>query len=90
MTFLWRWVWCLLWLAGTIAALMVGGAILTHALRGLRVEPHGFRYLPGRNAVTTVNLGGRLSGAWSRGRSSPPAGAARWSEILPDQQEPEG
>jgi hypothetical protein len=31
MTFLWRWVWCLLWLVGTIAALMVGGAILTHA-----------------------------------------------------------
>ena len=31
MTFLWRWVWCLLWLAGTIAALMVGGAILTRA-----------------------------------------------------------
>jgi hypothetical protein len=29
MTFLWRWVWCLLWLAGTIAALIVGGAILT-------------------------------------------------------------
>jgi Peptidase M50B-like len=31
MTFLWRWVWCLLWLAGTIAALIVGGAILTRA-----------------------------------------------------------
>jgi hypothetical protein len=31
MTFLWRWVWCLLWLAGTVAALMAGGAILTHA-----------------------------------------------------------
>ena len=31
MTFLWRWVWCVLWLAGTVAALMVGGAILVRA-----------------------------------------------------------
>jgi len=31
MTFLWRWVWCLLWLAGTIVALVIGGAILTRA-----------------------------------------------------------
>lgn len=31
MTFLWRSVWCLLWLAGTIAALVIGGAILTRA-----------------------------------------------------------
>jgi hypothetical protein len=31
MTFLWRSAWCWLWLAGTIAALVVGGAILTHA-----------------------------------------------------------
>jgi hypothetical protein len=30
MTFLWRWVWCLLWLVGTIVALMVGGDILIH------------------------------------------------------------
>jgi hypothetical protein len=28
MTFLFRWMWCLLWLAGTIAALLVGGKIL--------------------------------------------------------------
>lgn len=28
MTFLFRWVWCLLWLAGTIAALLAGGRIL--------------------------------------------------------------
>jgi hypothetical protein len=33
MTFVFRWVWCFLWLIGTIAALIVGGAILTHALR---------------------------------------------------------
>jgi Peptidase M50B-like len=32
MTFLFRWVWCLLWLAGTIAALALGGKIL---IRGL-------------------------------------------------------
>jgi Peptidase M50B-like len=32
MTFLFRWMWCLLWLAGTIAALWVGGRIL---IRGL-------------------------------------------------------
>ena len=32
MTFLWRSAWCFLWLAGTIAALVIGGAILTHAL----------------------------------------------------------
>jgi Peptidase M50B-like len=31
MTFLWRAAWCWLWLAGTIAALVVGGAILTRA-----------------------------------------------------------
>lgn len=31
LTFLGRWVWCLLWLAGTIAALAFGGAILTHS-----------------------------------------------------------
>lgn len=31
MTFLWRSAWCWLWLAGTIAALVVGGAILTRA-----------------------------------------------------------
>jgi hypothetical protein len=28
MLFVWRWVWCLLWLAGTIAALAFGGRIL--------------------------------------------------------------
>jgi len=33
MTFVFRWVWCFLWLIGTIAALIVGGAILIHALR---------------------------------------------------------
>ena len=32
MTFLWRSAWCFLWLIGTIAALVVGGAILTRAL----------------------------------------------------------
>jgi len=32
MTFLFRWVWCLLWLAGTIAALAVGGRILIRSL----------------------------------------------------------
>jgi hypothetical protein len=32
MAFLFRWVWCLLWLAGTIAALALGGKIL---IRGL-------------------------------------------------------
>jgi len=32
MTFLWRSAWCFLWLVGTIAALVVGGYILTHAL----------------------------------------------------------
>jgi hypothetical protein len=39
MTFLWRWVWCLLWLAGTIAALVVGGAILTDALSTGSAQP---------------------------------------------------
>ncbi len=39
MTFLWRWVWCFLWLAGTIAALVVGGAILTHALSSIPRAP---------------------------------------------------
>lgn len=33
MTFLWPSAWCFLWLAGTIAALIVGGAILIRALR---------------------------------------------------------
>jgi hypothetical protein len=28
MIFVWRWVWCLVWLAGTIAALAFGGRIL--------------------------------------------------------------
>ena len=28
MLFVWRWVWCLLWLSGTIAALAFGGRIL--------------------------------------------------------------
>jgi hypothetical protein len=32
MTFLWPSAWCFLWLVGTIAALVVGGAILIHAL----------------------------------------------------------
>jgi hypothetical protein len=32
MTFLWRSAWCFLWLAGTIAALVVGAVILTRAL----------------------------------------------------------
>lgn len=32
MTFLWRSAWCILWLAGTIAALVAGAIILTHAL----------------------------------------------------------
>jgi Peptidase M50B-like len=31
LAFFGRWVWCLLWLAGTIAALAFGGAILTHS-----------------------------------------------------------
>jgi hypothetical protein len=31
MTFLWRSAWCFLWLAGTIAALVLGAIILTHA-----------------------------------------------------------
>ena len=31
MTFLWTSAWCVLWLVGTIAALLVGAAILTHA-----------------------------------------------------------
>jgi hypothetical protein len=41
MTFIFRWVWCCLWLVGTIAALVVGGAILTHALCGIRIGFHG-------------------------------------------------
>lgn len=32
MTFIFRWIWCLLWLVGTIAALLAGGRIL---IRGL-------------------------------------------------------
>jgi hypothetical protein len=32
MTFLWRSAWCFLWLAGAIAALVVGAVVLTHAL----------------------------------------------------------
>ena len=32
MTSLFRSAWCFLWLTGTVAALVVGGAILTHAL----------------------------------------------------------
>ncbi len=35
MIFVWRWVWCLLWLAGTIAALAFGGRILIRGLGGL-------------------------------------------------------
>ena len=40
MTFLWPSAWCFLWMAGTIAALIVGGAILIGALahRGLRPQ----------------------------------------------------
>ena len=66
MTFIFRWVWCCLWLIGTIAALAIGGAILTHALCGIRIGFHGFQdvsvaagHLPGRNAVTTANRRGR-------------------------------
>jgi hypothetical protein len=35
MIFLFRWVWCLLWLAGTIAALALGGKILIRGLAGI-------------------------------------------------------
>jgi Peptidase M50B-like len=37
-TFLWPAAWCLLWVAGAIAALVVGGGILTHAWGGLRMR----------------------------------------------------
>jgi len=36
MTYVWEWVWCLLWLALAIAALAVGGRIL---IRGLALRP---------------------------------------------------
>jgi Peptidase M50B-like len=39
MTFLFRSAWCLLWLIGTIAALIIGGAILTHALSWYESDP---------------------------------------------------
>jgi hypothetical protein len=32
MTFLWRSAWCFLWLIGSVAALVVGAVVLTHAL----------------------------------------------------------
>jgi Peptidase M50B-like len=35
MIFVWRWVWCLVWLAGTLAALAIGGRILIRGLGGL-------------------------------------------------------
>jgi Peptidase M50B-like len=35
MIFVWRWVWCLLWLAATIAALAFGAKILIRGLGGL-------------------------------------------------------
>jgi hypothetical protein len=52
MTFLWRWVWCLLWLAGTIAALAFGGRILIRGLGGLYT---GF---PVRSASAHAESGG--------------------------------
>ena len=46
MTFLWpsAW-WCFLWLVGTIAALVIGAAILIHALdQAVTNRRHGFTY----------------------------------------------
>jgi hypothetical protein len=42
MTFLWPSAWCFLWLAGTIGALVVGGAILIGAL-----DQAGYESTPG-------------------------------------------
>ena len=45
MTFLWPSAWCFLWLAGTIAALVIGAAILIHALdQAVTNRRHGFTY----------------------------------------------
>jgi hypothetical protein len=41
--FLWRSAWCILWLVGTIAALMAGAVILTHALTYGWNHAHGPR-----------------------------------------------
>lgn len=66
MTHIFRSAWIFLWLILTIAALVVGGAILIHALCGIRIGLHGLRYvsvgaghLPGPNAVTAVNRRGQ-------------------------------
>lgn len=45
MTFLWPSAWCFLWLAGTIGALVIGAAILIHALdQAVTNRRHGFTY----------------------------------------------
>ena len=44
-THVFRSAWIFLWLILTIAALVVGGAILIHALCGIRIGLHGLRYV---------------------------------------------
>jgi hypothetical protein len=54
MTFLWRSAWCLLWLAGTIAALVAGGALLTHSPGRLRTGPPRGGGPPSRSPPTAA------------------------------------
>jgi hypothetical protein len=56
MTFLWPSAWCFLWLAGTIGALVVGGAILIGAL-----DQAGYESTPGIHVWQQHSTSGELS-----------------------------